>query len=81
MWRRAERVLWRLVLDDLVALPEDGNSEPFALSGGRRMWEALAQKRQLDELADLLGATDLKQVLVEVLDSLVDSGVVERSEP
>lgn len=78
-WRRSDSVLWRVVLDDAVLLPTDGDHEPFALAGGRRLWEALAESRRLDELVSILGATAMEKNLAELLTSLVEAGVVERT--
>lgn len=78
-WQRSDRVLWRVVLDDAVLLPAGGQDEPFALAGGRRLWEALAEDRGLDELVRILGATAKEQDLAELLISLAEAGVVERT--
>jgi len=80
IWRRSDRVLFRLVLDDVVLLPLDGDGEPFALAGGRTLWEALSEGAPLDQLAVRVGASGSEADLQLVLEGLVGSGVVERSQ-
>lgn len=79
-WRRSERALWRIVMDDAVVVRVDSDQPPFALSGGARLWRLLAEPRSLDELAEDLGAGGHAGGLEGLLDSLTDAGVVERIE-
>ena len=82
-WRRAEAVLYREVLDDVVILvPGPDEPEPFALAGGAALWRLLAQPRTSEELLAALtvgfaapqGDTELDGLLAQ----LAGAGAVDR---
>jgi hypothetical protein len=77
-WKRAEGALWRQLLSDVVVVAADGDAEPFAISGGARLWDLLEEPRQLDELAAALGGSAAKEELASLLASLVTGGVIDR---
>lgn len=77
-WKRSDKALWRTPLGDLVVVALETASEPFALSGGARLWTLLAKPRSLDQLAEGLGAVDAVRELLDLLLSMEETGVVER---
>lgn len=79
-WRRSPTSLWRTVLDDAVLAPVDGEDQPFALTGGARLWDLLSEPRALDELTGALGAEGEPQAMEELLISLCQARVVEQVE-
>ena len=80
-WARATSVLWRSVLDDIVLLAP-GADQPFVLSGGRALWELLADPFSPQELADRLAGTGgdvpptIRTQLDPLLADLADRGVI-----
>jgi hypothetical protein len=83
-WRRAEAVLFRLALDDVVILvpgPEP-EPEPFALAGGAALWRLLEQPRTTHELVSELTAgvtvdTEPGTELEDLLTRLAEAGAVD----
>lgn len=80
LWRRSPSALWRTVLDDAVLAPVNGEDQPFALTGGARLWDLLSEPRSLDELTGALGAEGEPQALEDLLLSLWQAHVVEQVE-
>jgi hypothetical protein len=82
-WRRAETVLFREVLDDVVLLVPGPEPEPFALAGGAALWRLLAQARTTVELmADATAGMTVQAggqaELETLLSRLADAGAVDR---
>jgi hypothetical protein len=90
-WRRAEAVLFRQALDDVVilvpgpqpALRPEPEPEPFALAGGAALWRLLEQPRTTHELVSELTAgvtvnTEPGMELDGLLTRLAEAGAVDR---
>lgn len=82
-WRRAEAVLYREALDDVVILLPGPEPEPFALAGGAALWRLLEHPRTTGDLLGALhaGAEDLAKKEAELdglLTVLADAGAVDR---
>lgn len=78
-WKRSDRTLWRAVLDDVVLLAPEGDADPIALAGGRRLWEMLAEEHRAAQLTELLGDSASEHELRDLLESLAGAGLVERT--
>ena len=78
---RAEAVLYREALDDVVILVPGPEREPFALAGGVALWRLLEQPRTTGELVTALGAADplASTELDTLLARLAESGAVDRN--
>ena len=82
-WRRAQAVLFREALDDVVLLVPGSEAEPFALAGGAALWRLLERPRTTDELmADMTAGMAVpahgEAELEALLDRLADAGAVDR---
>ena len=82
-WRRAPEVLWRNVLDGVVALAPS-TEEPVVLGGvSALLWQGLRSPSDLDDLIDGLRRCgievpeDAPSVVVGALEDLEQHGLVE----
>jgi hypothetical protein len=82
-WRRAETVLFREALDDVVLLVPGPEPTPFALAGGAALWRLLERPRTIGELvADIASGASVppqgETELDALLNRLADAGAVDR---
>jgi hypothetical protein len=82
-WRRAETVLFREALDDVVLLVPGLEPEPFALVGGAALWRLLERPRTTSELViGMAAGMDIppkgEVELDALLNRLADAGAVDR---
>lgn len=82
-WKRAEAVLFRQVLDDVVILAPGPEPEPLALTGGAALWRLLAQPRTTHQLLSTLTSgrdvdTPAEAELDGLLERLADMRAVDR---
>ena len=83
MWRRAEAVLFRQAMDDVVLLVRGPDPEPFALSRGAALWRLLEHPCTTGQLLSTLSpGTAVSASAYSELDGLLarlaEIGAVER---
>ena len=83
MWRRAEAVLFRQAMDDVVLLVPGPDPEPFALAGGAALWRLLDRPCTTGQLLSTLSpgtavSASADSELDGLLIRLAEIGAVER---